>query len=59
MHRLIYPLSLVILATAVYLILNFPESGRMNLIAGGLITIGFVLNIVGYFVMKSRAVKIS
>lgn len=59
MQKLIYPLSLIILATALYLFINPPETGHANFIAGILISIGFLLNIIGYCVVKSRAVKIS
>ena len=59
MQKLIYPLSLLSLAASMFLIVNYPDSGRMNMIAGALFTIGFALNVVGYFVMKRPQVKTS
>ena len=59
MQKIIYPLSLLILGIAMFLIVNYPDSGRMNMIAGGLFTTGFTLNIAGYFVMKMSQMKTS
>ena len=59
MQKLIYPSSLIVIAVAMFLIVNYRDSGRMNMIAGSLFTLGFTLNIVGYFVMKKPQVKIS
>lgn len=59
MLKFIYPVSLLTIATAMYLIVTYPDSGRMNMIAGGLFALGFILNIVGYFVTKSQSVKSS
>lgn len=58
MQKTTYPLSLLILGIAMFLVINYPESGRMNLIAGALFTLGFTLNIVGYLIMKKPQVKI-
>ncbi|HUH27037.1 hypothetical protein [Gelidibacter sp.] len=54
MKNLIYPLSLVAFGICLFLIIQYPYSGRMNMIAGGLATIGFVLNIIGYVLAKRR-----
>lgn len=51
-QKLIYSLSLLTLGIALFLIVNYPDSGRMNMIGGGLTTLGFILNIVGYFTQK-------
>lgn len=52
MKNFIYPLSLVAFAICLLLIIQYPYSGRMNMIAGGLATIGCVLNIIGYVLAK-------
>lgn len=57
MKNAIYPLSLIVIAVAIYLAMEFPESGRMNMIAGGLIALGFMLNISGYLLLKGRLSK--
>lgn len=56
MQKLIYPISLLIIGIALFLLVNYPDSGRMTMIAGGLFTLGFSLNIVGYVVMKKSQV---
>ncbi|MHC1703945.1 MAG: hypothetical protein AB9846_08555 [Tenuifilaceae bacterium] len=52
-NNLIYILSLIFLAGSVFLVVTYPNSGRIYLIAGGLTLIGFALNILG-FVMKNN-----
>jgi len=52
-NNLIYILSLIILAASIFLVVVYPNSSRMHLIAGFLTVIGFSLNI-GGFVMKNR-----
>lgn len=46
--NLLYILSLFLIAFSFFLILNYPESGRMNMIAGATICIGFCLNIAAF-----------
>lgn len=46
MKNIIYITSLLIILVSVVLMVQYPESGRMNLIAGGLFPIGIVLNFV-------------
>jgi hypothetical protein len=48
MKNIIYIASLLIIIVSVFLMIQYPESGRMNLIAGGLFPIGIVLNFVGF-----------
>ena len=48
MKNIIYITSLLIILVSVFLMIQYPESGRMNLIAGGLFPIGFILNILGF-----------
>ncbi len=45
MKNTIYILSLILILVSVVLIVVYPESGRMNLIAGGLFPIGILLNV--------------
>jgi hypothetical protein len=55
MKNTTYVLSLILLFIATYLIIEFPASGRMGLIAGMLFSVGLVLNIIGYALpMKSK-----
>ena len=58
MQKIIYPLSLLMFGVVMFLVVNYPESGRMNLIAGALFTLGITLNIVGYLIMKKQQVKV-
>lgn len=58
MKNLIYPLSLIAFAVVLFLIVKYPDSGRMNLIAGSLTVIGFALNIVGYTLAKRRQTSV-
>ena len=55
MKNLIYSISLVVISISIYLLIEYPNSGRAGLIAGGLIFIGFVLNIVG-FSLNAKAI---
>lgn len=48
MKNIIYIASLLIILVSVFLMIQYPESGRMNLIAGALFPIGIVLNFVGF-----------
>lgn len=52
-YKLIYMLSLIFLTTSIYLIIQYPDSGRTYLIAGLLALIGFVANIFGYALKKA------
>lgn len=47
----IYATGLILIAVSIGLIVLYPDSGRTQLIAGGLTFIGFSLNIDG-FIMK-------
>ena len=58
MKNRIYPLSLIAFAICFFLIIQYPDSGRMNMIAGALATIGFVLNIIGYALAKRRQIPV-
>ena len=51
-NNFLYIISLIALAIAVLLIIEYPASGRTQLIAGGLTAMGFLLNIVGYTLKK-------
>ncbi|MDE5420048.1 hypothetical protein L3049_18820 [Labilibaculum sp. DW002] len=51
-NNLFYILSLLLLAASLFLMVNYPESNRMYLIAGVLIPIGFVINILSFFTKK-------
>ncbi|WP_297093226.1 hypothetical protein [uncultured Draconibacterium sp.] len=44
----IYILSLIVLVTGIVLTVENPDSGRMQLIAGGLTFLGFTLNILSF-----------
>jgi hypothetical protein len=44
----IYILSLILIGISIFLLIEYPNSGRISLIAGAMIFIGFALNIAGY-----------
>lgn len=48
MKNIIYITSLLIILVSVFLMIQYPESGRLNLIAGALFPIGIVLNFLGF-----------
>lgn len=48
MKNLVYVTSLVFIIISIVLIIEYPNSGRIQLIAGGLISLGFALNIAGF-----------
>jgi hypothetical protein len=48
MKNALYVISLVIIAISIVLIIEYPNYQRMQLIAGGLVFLGFVLNISGF-----------
>ena len=49
---LLYIASIIFLAGSMYLLVVYPNSGRMNMIAGTLAFIGFPLNIGGFAMKK-------
>ena len=51
--NLLYVISLVILAAAIYMVVVYPANNRVQTIAGALTLIGFALNIAAY-VFKRR-----
>lgn len=50
---LLYIVSLIVLVVSIYLAVEYPNSGRIQMIAGGIALIGFALNIAG-FALKKR-----
>jgi hypothetical protein len=52
MKNLIYISSLILIGTSIFLLVQYPNSGRMSLIAGAMTFIGFALNIAGYSLNK-------
>ncbi len=53
-HNLIYILSITVLAIAIVLIVGYPNSGRIQLIAGVLTAAGFAMNIVAFSKKKNQ-----
>ena len=51
---LLYIFSLIILVVSIVLVVLYPNSGRMGLIAGGLTPIGFILNIASFVLKKDK-----
>ena len=49
---LLYIASIIFLAGSMYLLVVYPNSGKMNMIAGTLAFIGFPLNIGGFAMKK-------
>jgi len=52
MRNTIYIVSLVLFAILIFLILNYPNSGRLEVIAGGLVAIALLLNITAFLSSK-------
>ena len=48
----LYIISLILLASAIFLIVEFPTSQRLNLIAGLIIIFGFSLNMAAFLIKK-------
>ena len=53
MKNIIYIISLILIATSVVFVIQYPDSQRLNLIAGVLTMFGFSMNI-GAFLMTSK-----
>jgi hypothetical protein len=54
MKNLIYVSSLILIGISIFLVLEYPNSGRMSFIAGALTFVGFALNISGYLLNKKN-----
>ena len=52
--NILYITSLILLAIAIFLIIEFPESNRLSLIAGVLIMFGFSFNLIAFLYKKSH-----
>ena len=52
MKNTLYIISLILLTIAIFLIIEFPKSNRLNLIAGVITMFGFSLNVVAFFTKK-------
>ena len=50
--NILYITSLILLAIAIFLIIEFPESNRLSLIAGVLIMFGFSFNLIAFLYKK-------
>ena len=48
MKNLTYVASLILIGISIFLLIEYPNSGRMSLIAGAMAVIGFASNIVSY-----------
>lgn len=53
MKNLIYISSLILIGISIFLMLEYPNSGKMSLIAGAMTFLGFALNINGYLQNKN------
>jgi hypothetical protein len=54
MRTISYIISLLLLGVAFFLLSEYPNSGRMGLIAGGITVIGFMLNLTSYLSFNSK-----
>jgi len=52
MKNLIYVSGLILIGISIFLLLQYPNSGRTSLIAGVIIFLGFALNITGYLLNR-------
>ena len=57
MKNVVYLMSLLILGISIFLIIEYPNWQRMQLIAGVLIAVGFIANIIGYSTKQKIEVK--
>ncbi len=56
-NNLFYLVSLIILISSIILIVKYPSSGQFNLIAGGLVLTGLLINLMSFFNRKKVLVK--
>lgn len=49
MKNILYIISIILIAISIILILEFPDSQRMNLIAGFSTILGFIVNASAFF----------
>jgi len=49
-----YISSLILIGISIFLLIEYPNSGRMSLIAGAITFLGFALNIAGYLLNKKN-----
>ena len=54
MKNVLYIISLLFLFISIFLIVQYPDSGRMYLIAGGCAPVGFVMNIISFSIKKKQ-----
>jgi hypothetical protein len=54
MRTISYIVSLLLLGVAFFLLSEYPDSGRMGLIAGGFTAIGFMLNLTSYYSLNAQ-----
>ena len=52
-----YFLGLLILAISIFLLVEYPQSGRINMIAGALTAVGFGFNLSGYLMLQHKLKK--
>ncbi|GEM_PF-2366656 len=57
MTKLLLPLGIILLITSL-LMAYIGETGRIQLIAGGLATIGIVMTLVGFIMRKNITAKV-
>lgn len=51
---IIYILSLVLLIAAIVLIVEYSDSQRLHVVAGGMTALGLLLNILAYAIKKGK-----
>ena len=54
MKNLAYVTSLILIGISIFIIMEYPNSGRMSLIAGAMTAIGFASNIVSYLLNSKQ-----
>lgn len=54
MKNALYIISLLLLLISIFLIVQYPDSGRMYVIAGACAPIGFVINILSFSLKKKQ-----
>ena len=54
MKNLMYISSLLLITVSIFLLIEYPNSNRTSLISGFFLSIGFILNLASYLIIKNQ-----
>ena len=57
MKNLMYISSLLLITVSIFLLIEYPNSNRTSLISGFFLSIGFMLNLASYLIIKNQKNK--